>query len=155
MESKSANTQVTVSGLHHVAIRAEDFEQTIRFYTAALDFTVVHTWALPSFNIRQAAMLRSKDGSAFIEVFDKQADAPAQGRKKADHEAPVGGAILHLALRVTDAKAAYTRALEAGATHCIEPMQFPVGEPAVMVRNALIYGPNGEVIELLEEMSFR
>ncbi|MNV29418.1 Glyoxalase/Bleomycin resistance protein/Dioxygenase superfamily protein [compost metagenome] len=143
-----------IKGLHHLAIRAKDFDQTLKFYTEALDFSISHTWSLPEFNIREAAMLKSSDGHTFIEIFDRQANAPREGQAAAEGEEVRTGALLHLAISVENAKAAYDRCLEAGARSCIEPMQLSLGNPAVIVNNSLVYSPNGEVIEFIEGTPF-
>lgn len=143
-----------IKGLHHLAIRAKDFDQTLKFYTGALDFSVSHTWSLPEFNIRQAAMLKSSDGNTFIEIFDGQANAPREGRGANEGEEVRTGALLHLAMSVENAKAAYDRCLDAGAISCVEPMRLSLGNPPVIVNNSLVYSPNGEVIEFIEGNPF-
>lgn len=143
-----------IKGLHHLAIRAKDFDQTLKFYTGALDFSVSHTWSLPEFNIRQAAMLKSSDGNTFIEIFDAEANAPREGRGANEGEEVRTGALLHLAMSVENAKAAYDRCLNAGAISCIEPMRLSLGNPPVIVSNSLVYSPNGEVIEFIEDAPF-
>lgn len=136
-------------GIHHVAIRAEDFDRTLRFYTEGLGFRIRHGWSLPEFRIERAALLDSGDGKTYIEVFDRDAAVPSGGRRRRDDEEPVEGSLLHLALRVPDADSAYRRALAFGARPCIEPMSLSLGNPPVQVRNSLVYGPDGEVIEFL------
>lgn len=139
-----------IKGLHHLAIRARDFEKTIHFYTTALDFSISHTWTLPEFNIKQAAMLKSWDGQTFLEIFDAAAAVAMEGQAAEPGQEIRTGALLHLAMRVDDSEAAYQRCLLAGASQCIEPMSLSLGNPAVHVRNSLVYSPNGEVIEFLE-----
>ncbi|MBB2150618.1 VOC family protein [Pedobacter gandavensis] len=99
-------------------------------------------------------MLKSWDGQTFIEVFDAEAAVPMQGEAAKLTEQVKTGALLHLAMRVENAEAAYTRCLLAGASPCIEPMSLLLGNPALPVRNALVYSPNGEVIEFLEGQPF-
>lgn len=140
-----------VSGIHHIAIRAKDFKKTLRFYTEVLHFRVRHTWSLPEFHLKQAAMLKSADGNTFIEVFDNNADIAAEGRRPLPDEESVQGALLHFSLSVDNAQIAYNRAIEAGARSCVPPMTLSLGHPPLTVRNALIYSPNGEVIEFIEK----
>lgn len=129
-----------VLGLHHVAIRANNFDETIRFYTELLGFKVQKTWTLPAFNLRQAAMLQSADGHTAIEVYD-ELDVV---------NGPNGGALLHFALRVDDAQAVFEKAVNFGAKVCVEPMKLRLGHPVFEVNNALVYGPNGEIVEFLQ-----
>ncbi|WP_316802580.1 VOC family protein [Pedobacter nototheniae] len=139
-----------VLGLHHIAIRAKDFDRTLNFYTQGLGFTVSHSWTLPEFNIKQACMLKSADGDSYIEIFDYQANAPTQGQKANGDEEIKTGSLLHFALNVVDAKLAFNQAIDAGGQECVKPMVLQLGKPAVEVKNALVYSPNGEVIEFLE-----
>ncbi|BBB93495.1 VOC family protein [Methylomusa anaerophila] len=139
-----------VYGIHHIAIRAKDFEKTVRFYIEVLDFNIRHIWSLPEFNLKQAAMLKSRDGSSFIEIFDNDADIAAEGRRPLAGEEPVQGSLLHFSVLVDNAELAYSRALSAGASPCVPPMTLFLGDPPLAVRNALVYSPNGEVIEFME-----
>lgn len=134
--------------LHHIAIQAEDFNESLRFYTTVLDFKVKHTWALPQYNIKQAALLQPADGGSGIELFDKDANVATQGRKRRPGEEVIGAALLHFAVTVPDAAAAYEKALANGAQHCIEPATIDLHP--LMITNALVYGPNNEVIEFIE-----
>lgn len=142
-----------VSGIHHIAIRAKDFEATVAFYTT-LGFALSHSWSLPEFNLKQAAMLKSADGNGYIEIYDDEADIPAQGRKRLPGEPLVQTALLHICLSVADATDAFHEAISHGATACLAPMTLQLGEPAVIVRNSLVYSPNGEVVEFLEHTDF-
>ncbi len=139
-----------IKGLHHVAIRALDFEKTLKFYTEGLDYVVSHTWSLPEFKITRACMLKSADGSSYIEVFDYQAAVPCEGEMARGSENVTTGSLLHFALNVQDAAAAFHQAIAAGASACVPPSTLYLGTPAIKVVNALVYSPNGEVIEFLE-----
>lgn len=141
-----------VRGIHHIAIRATNIDETIQFYKQVLNFSIRHEWSLPQFNLERAVMLKSADGNTFIEIFDKDADIPAQGRVKNNNEDIVQGALLHLAFTVDNVESTYKRALEGGATCYIEPSIVDLGgNPRILVKNALVYTPNGEVIEFLEK----
>ena len=54
-------------GFHHVAIRAVDFDATVRFYTQGLGFTVHYGFSVPG-RIDRAVFLDAGDGRYF-EVF--------------------------------------------------------------------------------------
>ena len=146
----TAQNKHGITGIHHIAIRARDFEATLAFYTAALGFRLGHSWSLPAFNLKQAAMLQSADGQSYIELYDGDADIPAQGRKRLPGEPLVQTALLHICLTAQDAAAAFRHAIAHGALPCLEPMELELGDPGIKVRNALVYSPNGEVIEFLE-----
>ncbi|MXQ52998.1 VOC family protein [Shimazuella alba] len=141
-------------GIAHIAIQAVDYRKTIDFYTKVFDFKVGHFWSLPEFQIHEASMLVSPDGRTCIEVFDNEAVIAAQGKKAESPEQVAFGALLHFAFYVEDVDLTFQKALEYGATKCIEPATLQLGDPVITVRNALIYSPNGEVIELIEEVNF-
>ncbi|MGG0286592.1 VOC family protein [Peribacillus butanolivorans] len=144
-----------IKGIAHIAIQAKDFDEVIRFYTNALNFKIAHTWALPEFNLEKAAMLVSSDGNTFIEVFDYEAQIAAQGRKALEHEEIKHGALLHFALTVENASEAYKTAIHFGAKNCVPPATMELGYPVIKVNNALVYSPNGEVIEFIEKVNFQ
>lgn len=134
---------------HHVAIRAVDFDATVKFYTEGLGFRLHFPFAIPG-RIDRAAFLDAGDGR-FIEVFGQASNVQSEGRRREPGEDRTEGALLHFCLRAADTDASYARALAAGATSRIEPVTRRLGEdPLVEVRIAFITGPNGEVIEFLQ-----
>jgi catechol 2,3-dioxygenase-like lactoylglutathione lyase family enzyme len=136
-------------GLHHVAIRAIDFDATIRFYTEGLGFTVHFPFSIPG-RIDRAAFLDAGDGH-FVEVFGDGSIVQAEGRRRRPDEEQTEGALLHFCLRVADTDAAYARAIAAGAGSRVEPVTRQLSEdPLVEVRIAFVTGPNGEVIEFMQ-----
>lgn len=140
--------KTNITGIHHLALQANDFAATCGFYEA-LGLEPFHTWTLPEFNITHAALLRIPGTGSYIEVFDKDANVATQGRRRNPGEDVVAGAILHLALTVEDVDAVYAYALSLGATSCVEPNDLSLGQPPLKVRNALVYGLDGEVIEFI------
>jgi catechol 2,3-dioxygenase-like lactoylglutathione lyase family enzyme len=139
----------TAPGFHHVAIRAIDFDETIRFYTEGLGFTVHYRFSVPD-RIDRAAFLDAGDGR-FIEVFGPASIVQSEGRRRQPNEDRTEGALLHFCLRVADTEAAYARALAAGATSRVTPVERQLGDaPTVEVKIAFVTGPNGEVIELMQ-----
>src|SRR5579863_8464657 len=138
-----------VTGFHHVAIRAADFDATIRFYTEGLGCSVHYRFSVPN-RIDRAAFLDFGDGR-YIEVFGSGSTVQSEGRRRRPDEAATEGALLHFCLRVTDVPAAYARALAAGAASRIEPRKVQLGgEPPAHVHIAFVTGLNGEVIEFLD-----
>ncbi|MGQ4680267.1 VOC family protein [Paenibacillus polymyxa] len=145
---------MSVKGLAHVAIQARDYQATIAFYTEVLGFKRGHHWSLPSFRIQEASMLISPDQRTCLEIFDNDAVIPAQGKKAASEEDIVHGALLHLAFYVNNVDEIYQKALVHGARTFVEPNQLTLGEPPLVVTNALVHSPNGEVIEFIEDVDF-
>jgi len=87
-------------GFHHVAIRAIDFDATLKFYTEGLGCSVHFEFSVPG-RIDRAAFLDTGDGR-YVEVFGQGSTVQSQG-----------GAA--------DVEAAYARALAAGAVSRIAP----------------------------------
>lgn len=140
---------MSITGFHHVAIRAVDFDATIRFYTEGLGCSVRYRFSVPG-RIDRAAFLDIGDGR-FIEVFGSGSTVQSEGRRRRPDEEATEGALLHFCFRVADVDAAYTRALAAGAVSRIAPNKRQLGgEPPAEVEIAFITGPNGEVIEFLK-----
>jgi glyoxylase I family protein len=139
----------TAPGFHHVAIRAVDFDETVRFYTEGLGFRVHFPFAVPG-RIDRAAFLDAGDGR-FVEVFGPGSTVQAEGRRRKPDEERTEGAVLHFCLRVADTDASYARAMAAGAVSRVEPGTRRLSEvPVVDVRIAFVAGPNGEVIEFMQ-----
>ncbi|WP_431086328.1 VOC family protein [Paenibacillus sp. 8b26] len=145
---------MSVKGLAHVAIQAQDYQATIAFYTEVLGFKRGHHWSLPSFQIREASMLISPDQITCLEIFDNDAVIPAQGKKASSEDEIAHGALLHFAFYVDDVNQIYQKALAHGARTFVKPDQLMLGEPPLVVKNAVIYSPNGEVIEFIEDVNF-
>jgi glyoxylase I family protein len=139
----------TAPGFHHVAIRAVDFDESVKFYTEGLGFRVHFPFSVPG-RIDRAAFLDAGDGR-FIELFGQGSTVQAEGRRRLPNEERTEGAMLHFCLKVTDTDASYARAMAAGADSRIEPRSVRLGEdPLVEVRIAFVTGPNGEVIEFMQ-----
>ncbi|MOA61942.1 Glyoxalase-like domain protein [compost metagenome] len=62
--------------------------------------------------------------------------------------------MLHFAFYVEDVEAIYQKALAHGAKAYVEPGVLSLGEPPLIVKNAVIHSPNGEIIEFMEEADF-
>jgi len=139
----------TAPGFHHVAIRAVDFDESVKFYTEGLGFRVHFPFSVPG-RIDRAVFLDAGDGR-FIELFGQGSTVQAEGRRRLPNEERTEGAMLHFCLKVTDTDASYARAMAAGADTRVEPRSVRLGEdPLVEVRIAFVTGPNGEVIEFMQ-----
>lgn len=148
--------QDNIIGFHHFAIKAQDFDATVQFY-GALGFETVHYWALPDFQLERCCMMRHRHfGRSYIEICDNKANFPTQGRKKLPGEDYVENAIMHICFTVKDARLAYHTAIQNGATALSEvtTLELPNADKSTTVTNALVYSPNGEVIEFLEQVAF-
>ena len=126
-----------VTGIHHVAIRASNFDATVGFYAKTLGFREVMRWGEGN---GRAVMLDSGKGNC-LEVFAGGTDAPKPE-----------GALLHLAFNCDDIDAAIERVRAAGAQITMEPATVQVDSKpkAMSIRLAFFKGRDGEVIELFK-----
>jgi len=133
----SKNRVIKGCGFHHVAIRAHDFEASVRFYTEALGFVERIRWGDEE---SRAVMLDTGDGN-YIEIFSGGATDPKPE-----------GSILHFALRADNCDSALNRARAAGATIIMESKDIliPSVPDPTPIRIAFCKGPDGEVIEFFE-----
>ena len=134
---------------HHVAIRARDFDVSVRFYTQGLGLRVHFQGSVPGL-VDRAAYLDTRDGR-FVEIFGPGSLVQAEGPRRAPEEAVREGAVLHFCLRATDVDASYHRAIAAGGVSRLAPVARRLCEdPVTDMRVAFVVGPSGEVIELLQ-----
>jgi len=135
--AQGRNAAMGGGGFHHLALRAADFEASVRFYRDGLGFRHAYGWGEGD---SRAAMLDTGDGN-YLEIFA----GGAQGKKPE-------GALLHYALRTVDCDAAVERARAVGATITTEPKTLQLqGSPGpITVRIAFCSGPDGEVIEFFQ-----
>jgi len=128
-----------VSGFHHAALRAADFDASVRFYTRGLGMKQVLAWGEGD---GRAVMLDAGNGNR-IEVF-----AGASGGhppKEADR------ALLHLAFSTANCDKALEAARAAGAVVTAEPKTVTIpSTPPAVVRIAFCTGPDGEVLEFFQ-----
>ncbi|MBL3658956.1 VOC family protein [Fulvivirga sediminis] len=146
-----------ITAFHHYAIKAQNFQATLNFYKA-LGFDMIHDWSLPEFNLKKGAMLYNAKINTYLEVFDKDAAIPSQGRQRKENEEFLENSILHICFEVKNAEEARTAAINAGAKDLSEGVlniTLTNTNKAIGVKNSIVYSPNGEVIEFLEKVDFR
>jgi len=134
------NTGLGGGGFHHVAIRARDFDASLRFYTEALGFGEKIRWGDAD---KRAVMLDVGDGN-YLEIFS--------GRKESLAGDAPEPPILHFAIRTTNTDAAIARARAAGAIVTTEPKDVVIKSTPreTPVRLAFCKGPDGEIIEFFQ-----
>jgi len=132
------NAIIDGGGFHHIALRAHDFDKSVRFYTQGLGFTEKIAWGEKP---RRAIMLDAGDGN-YLEIFERPDHPPA-----GDHDL-----LLHFALRTSDTTGAAERARAAGAEIITEPKDATINSrpSPTPVRLAFCKGPDGEVIEFFQ-----
>jgi glyoxylase I family protein len=132
------NEKIGGGGFHHVAMRARNFDATVKFYTEGLGFKKGISWGEAG---NRAIMLDTGEGN-YIEVFE----IPADG-----NEAVSQGMLLHMAFKTDDCDLAAANARAAGAEITMEPTDVDIkSEPPTNVRIAFCKGPDGEVIEFFQ-----
>ncbi len=148
MPSIGTNTTIHGGGFHHIALKAYDFEATLKFYVEGLGFRRVYGWGADGRSAGEpdsrAALLDAGDGN-YLEVF-------AGGKRKPGEEAPEGP-LLHFALRTTDTVASLERARAAGGVVTMEPKHVvpPHAEaPQKTFHIAFVKGPDGELVEFFD-----
>lgn len=136
------NKTIGGGGFHHVAMKAKDWDASVKFYTEVLGFKEWIRWGKPASGSEgdsRAIMLDTGDGS-HIEIF-------ANGTGQ-----PVEGSYIHVAFNTTDCDGAIGRARAAGMKITMEPKSLTIdAKPApVNVRIGFCLGPDGEVIEFFQ-----
>jgi len=128
-----------VSGFHHLAFRATDFDKTVKFYTSGLGCRATTRWGQSP---GRAVMLDTGNGS-YIEIFEGGQAGPKPE-----------GALLHFALTTADCDAAFKSALAAGAKGTVEPQNVTVNsEPLPFsVRLAFCTGLDCETLEFFQKI---
>ena len=104
-----ANQVVPILGVHHIALRASDFDKSLQFYCEGLGFTLYRQWGEGD---KRIAMLDMGSGN-MVELF-------AGGEPQTVNEQGAGG-YFHLAYLCGDVQKVYDRALACGAKVKSEP----------------------------------
>ncbi|MBD2020009.1 VOC family protein [Leptolyngbya sp. FACHB-36] len=131
---------MVITGLFHVAIKTNDLEATVYFYTQLLGFRQVPR---PNFGYPGAWLAcNTPNGDAIVHIY---AGGPALGE---DGRAPVGSAAIdHLSLTATGFHQFRQRFQEAG----LPWREFIV--PGTSLWQLFVYDPSGVQLELTFEAS--
>jgi len=130
------NLKIGGGGFHHIALKAANFEKSVKFYTEGLGFEISMSWGEGD---GRAVMLDTGDGN-FLELF-------AGGTPDEKPE----GAFLHMAFRTNNCDMALNQAIAAGAAVTKEPFDIDIkSDPVTPVRIAFCKGLDGEIIEFFQ-----
>ena len=124
------------NGFHHVGLLVKDARKSLDFYTQGLGGTVTFSFPMPG------------DNSKTIYLVDLGSNAVVELIPRGSGEEESNAHWAHIAVNTDDAKAAYERALEAGAVSRSEPKETKLG--AITVCNPFVYGPDREIIEFFQ-----
>ncbi len=130
---------IGAKGFHHVALHCADFERSHRFYTECLGLREFKRWQSGE---RTVALLELAAGE-YIELFSHGLPRSLEGSQ--------AGMFAHIALNVSDSRAAFERALAWGAREKLAPKQVALGEEdPLQATISFVYGPDGEEIEFFQ-----
>ena len=136
------NTKIPGMAIAHIALKASDFERSVKFYTE-LGMEPYLSWGEGD---KRVQMLKF-GGAGILELFAGgiKAESPCE----AD-----AGKYIHFAYAVEDVEAAYNVAIAAGARPKVAPkIATPGTSPeAVSLNVAFVYGPDGEELEFFREI---
>lgn len=132
-----ANEIIKGMGFHHIAVKAKNYEESMKFYTEGLGMKFMTQWGEGDERI---AMLDMGNGD-IVELF-------AGGNDKES----IDPKYIHFAMKVDDVDAAYEAALKAGAKPKTAPLVAPLDSaPIKLTLNcAFVYGPAGEELEFFK-----
>lgn len=123
------------NGYHHIGLYTQDLTKSLAFYTEGLGGKI--TFSFPMGITGKTIYLVDLGGNAVVEIIPK-----------GNGEAESNAHWVHIAVATDDARAAYERAIKAGARTQSEPQDLVLGTMAVC--NAFVTGPDGEVIEFFQ-----
>ena len=134
----SVNKVLGASGIHHVALRARDFDKAVKFYTETIGLTTAAAWGAAP---KRAILLDTGDGSC-LEIFEKPDLKPASD----------DAVIVHVALRTSDTDAAIERVRAAGCRISVEPLNADLAAKPkpLSVRIGFCIGPDNVQIEFFQ-----
>ena len=122
------------NGYHHIGLYVKDWEKSLKFYQ---DLGGKVTFTFPMGDSGKTIHLVDLGGHAVVELIPR-----------GNGEAEVNAHWAHVAVETDDARAAYKKAIEAGAAKQSEPQDMMLGTMAVC--NAFVTGPDGEVLEFFQ-----
>lgn len=132
------NKAIAGLGTHHIAIRARNWEESIKFYTEVMGMETAVEMSSPE---RRAVLLDIGDGS-HIELFEATANSP-KSPDDPDHDP-----VMHFAFSITDIESALERVRQAGMEITSELRTTDIGHLNITI--AFFKGPNQEIIELFQ-----
>lgn len=124
--------------IHHIALVAKDFEETVAFYEK-LGFVRYTGWGEGNNRI----VLMDMGNGSYLEIFASSPDA-TEGN----------GRYVHIAFAVNDVKSAYDKAIALGAKEKIAPkvVSLESSPKKITINCGFVFGLNGEQLEFFKEL---
>lgn len=120
-----------------IGLVSADPEPLVAFYRDVFGFAPT-----VSFTVSNGSVHKFRSGPAGLKIFVPH-DAPEPNRLE---ELGRREGVSYMALGVDDARAAFRRAVQAGATAILEPVSHRPGAVAALIRD-----PGGNLVEVLED----
>lgn len=125
-------------GIHHVCLRVQDPQRTVRFYQDALNAHIIYEWGPKGTD--DHGILLDLGGGDILEVFRSEEVLPS-------------GIWQHVAIFSDDIQASFEKAIRCGAIpyHQPEYAEFIASTgDTIKMRYSFVQAPSGEIIELIE-----
>lgn len=130
------NSAIPGGGIHHIAVQALDWAESLKFYQEVLGMAFIGQLETLE---RKIVLLDAGDG-AHIELFEPTADTVT---RETTHFP-----VLHFALTTTDIEAAVARVRAAGYEITVEPKTLTFAHMNITI--AFCVGPSREVVEFFQ-----
>lgn len=134
----STNSRFSQCGFHHMALRSQNFDDSLAFYTEGMGFPVAHSWGEGD---KRIALLDLGDGN-YLELFACPETTEIIG----------GNQFFHLALRSADVDSDIELVRRLGCPITIEPKSVDVNGKTIRV--GFFLGPEGETWEFFQNDEF-
>ncbi len=142
MKKSKKKHPLAINGMHHVSLRVRDMERSLAFYRDILGFSPKTSFLLDGLRF---AMLETGN-DVYIELVEMRQPVQSVGETEV---------FWHLALRTDHLEKSLEAAINAGCevTVPIRPLDLlnDVTQKPWPMRVAFFRGPDGELIELLED----
>ena len=128
------------NGYHHIGLLVKDVKKSLDFYTRGLGGKEFFNFPMPG----------SDDPGKIIYLVDLGGNAVIEIIPRGSGEEEANAHWAHIAIRTDDTRAAYEKAIKAGAVSRDQPVEKKLG--TMTACNAFVFGPDREVIEFFQEL---
>jgi len=136
-----SNKIIKNAGYNHIAFRAKNYEDTMKFYREGLGCELYREWVGDD----GRCSLIDLGNKTYIEVYEGAKGELPEGYDK------MAGSYFHFAIETSDTDSAFAAAVKAGAKVKDEPFDTTImSNPPLPIRIAFVYGPSNELIEFFQ-----